>query len=473
MLTNAELDHHTTYASQRDVDETFRAFLALGRHRGRLGPAAAARARRRTRSPTTPTRRARPDGSRVRVRRRGGRARACPALHNARNAAAALDRRRLAGADVARGRAALAVFTGAGRRFERLGTTPAGALVVDDYAHHPTEVRATIEAARTLAPRRVVAVFQPHLFSRTRAPGARVRRRARAAPTGSWCSRSTRRASAPRTSPASPGCWSPRRPPTPRGGRPVAWLPDVRRGRGATCAPSCATATCCLTLGAGDVDALGRRARSAERGPAPPGRRKRPMSGVRTVSARAPRLRLRCRASRRERCWRSLLAAGLLAGGWLWLRDSLAGRGRRRRRSSASRRATRARIRAALSDAAPRDDDAARPRRTPCARRRRSSRRSPALRIEADFPHGLTIEVVEHAPVAALDVDGAACRSTGGGHLLRGLRAERPADDRGQGRPPAATASPTRARSARWRSPPPRRRSCARAPSASAPGRAA
>ena len=40
--------------------------------------------------------------------------------------------------------------------------------VYDDYAHHPTEVAAVIAAARTLAPRRLVAVFQPHLFSRTR-----------------------------------------------------------------------------------------------------------------------------------------------------------------------------------------------------------------------------------------------------------------------------------------------------------------
>ena len=40
--------------------------------------------------------------------------------------------------------------------------------MVDDYAHHPTEVQATIEAARTLGPRRLVAAFQPHLFSRTR-----------------------------------------------------------------------------------------------------------------------------------------------------------------------------------------------------------------------------------------------------------------------------------------------------------------
>jgi UDP-N-acetylmuramate--alanine ligase len=42
-----------------------------------------------------------------------------------------------------------------------------GATVVDDYAHHPTEVAATLEAARTLGPRRVIAIFQPHLFSRT------------------------------------------------------------------------------------------------------------------------------------------------------------------------------------------------------------------------------------------------------------------------------------------------------------------
>ena len=82
----------------------------------------------------------------------------------------------------------------------RSGRRRSGALVVDDYAHHPTEVRATIAAARTLAPRRVVAVFQPHLFSRTRHQyrefGAAL---ARGRP-GRRCSTSTRRASAPRTS---------------------------------------------------------------------------------------------------------------------------------------------------------------------------------------------------------------------------------------------------------------------------------
>jgi UDP-N-acetylmuramate--alanine ligase len=63
---------------------------------------------------------------------------------------------------------ALASFTGVVRRFERKGER-AGVLVVDDYAHHPTEIRATLSAARQVYPdRRLVALFQPHLYSRTR-----------------------------------------------------------------------------------------------------------------------------------------------------------------------------------------------------------------------------------------------------------------------------------------------------------------
>ncbi len=90
-----------------------------------------------------------------------------PGAHNRRNAGAALAAIRLAGGDVQTAAERLKTFVGAGRRFERLGRTASGALVVDDYAHHPTEVRATIEAARTLEPRRVIACFQPHLYSRT------------------------------------------------------------------------------------------------------------------------------------------------------------------------------------------------------------------------------------------------------------------------------------------------------------------
>jgi UDP-N-acetylmuramate--alanine ligase len=62
----------------------------------------------------------------------------------------------------------LASFVGAERRFQRLGTVH-GVTVVDDYAHHPTEIRATLSAARLAFPgRRIVVAFQPHLFSRTR-----------------------------------------------------------------------------------------------------------------------------------------------------------------------------------------------------------------------------------------------------------------------------------------------------------------
>jgi UDP-N-acetylmuramate--alanine ligase len=62
----------------------------------------------------------------------------------------------------------LAGFAGVERRFQRVGETR-GVLVIDDYAHHPTELRATLEAARVAYPgRRIVAAFQPHLFSRTR-----------------------------------------------------------------------------------------------------------------------------------------------------------------------------------------------------------------------------------------------------------------------------------------------------------------
>jgi UDP-N-acetylmuramate--alanine ligase len=96
---------------------------------------------------------------------------AVPGRHNVLNALAAVAACRAAGVEAAKVGAALADFTGAGRRFEEHGRTTSGALVYDDYAHHPTEVRATLEAARPLAEAeggRLVACFQPHLYSRTR-----------------------------------------------------------------------------------------------------------------------------------------------------------------------------------------------------------------------------------------------------------------------------------------------------------------
>ncbi len=90
-----------------------------------------------------------------------------PGAHNALDAAAALEAARLVGADLPAAIAALGDFTGAARRFQRLGAGPGGAEVYEDYAHHPTEIAATLRGARALSPQRLLAVFQPHLFSRT------------------------------------------------------------------------------------------------------------------------------------------------------------------------------------------------------------------------------------------------------------------------------------------------------------------
>jgi UDP-N-acetylmuramate--alanine ligase len=94
-----------------------------------------------------------------------------PGLHNVRNAAMAVGATAALGADVERAVEALAQFTGVGRRFEAVGSAR-GVTIVDDYAHHPSEVAATIAAARQRYPdARVVAVFQPHLYTRTQLLG--------------------------------------------------------------------------------------------------------------------------------------------------------------------------------------------------------------------------------------------------------------------------------------------------------------
>ena len=92
-----------------------------------------------------------------------------PGLHNVANSLAAVAVGLTLDVPFDKIVAGLAGFTGTGRRFERLGATLSDVLVVDDYAHHPTEIRATLAAARRAYPsRRIVAVFQPHLPSRTR-----------------------------------------------------------------------------------------------------------------------------------------------------------------------------------------------------------------------------------------------------------------------------------------------------------------
>jgi UDP-N-acetylmuramate--alanine ligase len=94
-----------------------------------------------------------------------------PGLHNLRNATAALAVVHALGGSLEPALEALAEFRGVGRRFERLGEF-GGVALVDDYAHHPSELAVTLEAARQAYPgRRLVAVFQPHLYSRTAAHG--------------------------------------------------------------------------------------------------------------------------------------------------------------------------------------------------------------------------------------------------------------------------------------------------------------
>ncbi len=91
-----------------------------------------------------------------------------PGAHNVLNALAAIGAGLSVGARVEAMLPGLAAFTGVERRFQRLGDAR-GVVVVDDYAHHPTEIRATLAAARAAFPdRRVIAAFQPHLYSRTR-----------------------------------------------------------------------------------------------------------------------------------------------------------------------------------------------------------------------------------------------------------------------------------------------------------------
>jgi UDP-N-acetylmuramate--alanine ligase len=113
----------------------------------------------------------RADGSAATVRFEGRAiplALSVPGRHNLLNAAAALGAAARLGLPLTDAARALSSFTGVRRRFECRGTAR-GATFIDDYAHHPSEVRATLGAARIDGWRRLVAVFQPHRYSRTEA----------------------------------------------------------------------------------------------------------------------------------------------------------------------------------------------------------------------------------------------------------------------------------------------------------------
>jgi UDP-N-acetylmuramate--alanine ligase len=136
IVTNVDLDHHATFASRAEVDELFDRWLDEVPHvvRGNeLEPY---------------------DGSL-----------ALAGEHNRRNAACALAALELAGVARADAAPVLAEFTGAARRLERRGEAR-GVEVWDDYAHHSAEIAAAVAALREGG--RLLVLFQPHLFSRTR-----------------------------------------------------------------------------------------------------------------------------------------------------------------------------------------------------------------------------------------------------------------------------------------------------------------
>lgn len=178
ILLNVDHDHHSTYASIEDVEAVFAEFIAGLPADGLLVAGPDERAWRLAADAPCPVRLlgdgpgawgrvdgddlVLADGSRVTL------ALAAPGAHNRANAACAIALADWCGVSPDEAAERVAPFTGVGRRFEHKGEA-AGVRVVDDYAHHPVEVAATLTAARGIHPGRVVAVFQPHLFSRTRA----------------------------------------------------------------------------------------------------------------------------------------------------------------------------------------------------------------------------------------------------------------------------------------------------------------
>jgi UDP-N-acetylmuramate--alanine ligase len=138
VVTNVDLDHHTEFASKAEVEELFERWL------DRVPEVV----RGESLEPY--------DGELV-----------ITGEHNRRNAATALAALELAGIDGREAWPVLREFRGAGRRLEEVGVA-GDVRIVDDYAHHPAELRATLAALREQGVGRILALFQPHLYSRTR-----------------------------------------------------------------------------------------------------------------------------------------------------------------------------------------------------------------------------------------------------------------------------------------------------------------
>jgi UDP-N-acetylmuramate--alanine ligase len=240
VVTNVELDHHSHWGSRSELADAFRRFAEPAQGLALLADprldelAGAQRV--------------------IRFDERGPGPElglGVPGRHNLLNARAALAAIELAGFELDRAAAALATFPGMLRRLELKGRRDGG-LIYDDYAHHPTEVSAALEALRELGPRRLIAVFQPHLYSRTKAlapafgsalaaadeVGVLDVYPAREEPVGPLAGVSgldVARAAAERA-----------------GGRPVWWLRDAETAKRAL-APRLGEGDLLVTIGAGDI----------------------------------------------------------------------------------------------------------------------------------------------------------------------------------------------------------------------------
>ncbi len=186
VVTNVEADHLDIYRDLAEIRDTFATFVKPARvivlcadddgANTLQTPSSAEVVRYGIRSPDARLRatsvQMAPDGSRFAVEYDGDRlgdvALGVPGRHNVLNALAAITTGVVFGAKLPELQHGLARFAGVERRFQRLGEFR-GVAIVDDYAHNPTKVRAAIETARVAFPgRRIVAAFQPHLFTRTR-----------------------------------------------------------------------------------------------------------------------------------------------------------------------------------------------------------------------------------------------------------------------------------------------------------------
>jgi UDP-N-acetylmuramate--alanine ligase len=265
VLTNVELDHHASFGSLGELEEAFRTFLS---HAGRAvvvwdRPELLALTAGEIAGGVEVISY---DVSDPLLERGGSRFRwrghevtlDVPGVHNALNATAALEAARLADAEAQGAIAGLAGFAGAGRRFQRVGETVSGATVYDDYAHHPTEVAATLRAARTLeGHRRLVAVFQPHLYSRTallaREFGAALALADAVAVLDVYPARERGE-----DHPGVSGLLIAEAAADAAGGKPVYWLPSFADAE-PVLRDVLGDGDVCLVMGAGDVDELGRR----------------------------------------------------------------------------------------------------------------------------------------------------------------------------------------------------------------------